>query len=87
MIAAPAGESLHFVCPVGRIPVLDELETRMWVKANRPGVALAAARRAAAIGRCGDRRRKDSARLRSSNAMQADRWQQLTLADVPKPAR
>ena len=42
---------MHFVCPVGRIPVLDELEARIWIKANRPGVH---ARRAVVLPRTAD---------------------------------
>src|SRR5882757_3939881 len=38
----PAGESIHFACPVAAIRILDETEARMWVKSNRPGVRLGA---------------------------------------------
>ena len=34
VVAAPMGDSLHFICPVGRLPVLEEFAARLWVKAK-----------------------------------------------------
>lgn len=41
-VVTPSGESVLFLCPTGRVPVLDELEIRLQVRANRPAVRLAA---------------------------------------------
>jgi len=82
VVAAPAGESLHFVCPVGRIPVLDELEARMWVKASRPGAAIAAR---VVLPRSADSQTgaAKTAIVTGEQCVAAGRWQQLRLANVP----
>ncbi len=81
-ITAPGGESLHFICPAGRIPVLDELEARMWVKANRPGVSLAAR---VVLPRSIDEKTgaAKTAIIAGDECATAGRWQQLRLAEVP----
>jgi hypothetical protein len=81
-ITAPGGEALHFVCPVGRVPVLDEFEARMWVKANRPGVTLAARvvlpRTAGATNGVAK-----TVLVRGEQCEAPGRWQQLRLSGVP----
>ena len=73
---------MHFVCPVGRIPVLDELEARIWIKANRPGVTLAAR---VVLPRTIDAKTSVAKTvLVSGEQCEAPgRWQQLRLAGVP----
>jgi hypothetical protein len=82
LLAAPAGESAALACPVGNLPVLDELEARLWVKANRPGVTLAA--------RVVLPRSIDPASGAAKTVVipgpqygQVGRWQQLAMAQVP----
>ncbi len=36
------GKSIHYVYPVGRAPINDELRAAVWVRANRPGIQLKA---------------------------------------------
>lgn len=81
-IVAPLGESLHFICPVGRLPVLDEFETRLWVKANRPGVTLAAR---VVLPRSIDTAlgQPQTVLVPGGQCEVADRWQQLRLTNVP----
>ncbi len=81
-IAAPSGESMHFICPVGRVPVLDELESRLWVKANRGGVTLAAR---VVLPRSVDSKTgaARTALVTGEQCESAGRWQQLRLSGVP----
>ena len=83
VIAAPAGESLHFICPVGRIPVLDEFESRLWVKTNRPGVTLAAR---VVLPRSIDASAGNprTVLIPGGQCDAEDRWQQLKLSNLPK---
>jgi hypothetical protein len=82
-ISAPGGEAMHFLCSVGRIPVLDELESRLWVKANRPGVILAAR---VVLPRSRDAKTgaAKTTLVQGEQNNSAGRWQQLRLADVPR---
>ncbi len=82
IITAPAGESLHFACPIGRLPVLDELESRLWVKANRPGVRLSAR---VVLPRSTDDKTGSARTLLVPGDVctASDRWQQLRLTGVP----
>ncbi len=82
IVVAPGGESLHFVCPVGRIPVLDELEARMWVKTSRPGAALAVR---VVLPRSVDAKTgaAKTVLVAGEQCVAAGRWQQLRLAGVP----
>jgi hypothetical protein len=82
ILAVPGGESVALACPVGRLPVLDEFEARLWVKANRPGVTLAARvvmprSIAATTGT------PKSLIIQGPQNDQVGRWQQLVLARVP----
>jgi hypothetical protein len=80
---APAGESIHFACSVGCIPVLDEVDVRLWVKSNRPGVMLGAR---VVLPRSIDptTHRPKTVFIEGSQYDQVDNWQQLDLASVPK---
>ena len=81
VIAAPGGEAVHFICEVGRVPVLEELEARLWVKASRPGAALAAR---VVLPRAIDAKtgRPRTALVSGDECVLPNRWQQLRLADV-----
>ena len=61
-IVAPGGESMHFVCPVGRIPVLDELEVADLGQGESTRRHTRRARRATPNGRREDGCRQDRAR-------------------------
>ncbi|HEY4232936.1 MAG TPA: hypothetical protein VGM76_05905 [Lacipirellulaceae bacterium] len=82
-VIAPPGESAHFICPVQSARVLDELEARMWVKANRPGVILGAR---VVLPRSIDSvtHRPKIVFIEGTQYDQVDQWQQLSLTDVPK---
>ena len=41
-LEAAGGTSIHFSYPVGRAPVIDELQASVWLRSNRPGTILAA---------------------------------------------
>ena len=82
-IKAPPGESVPFVCPIGRLPVLDELQVSMWVKANQPGVALAA-RVVLPQTVDADTGASKSVIVTGPLYDQLGRWQQLNLGNVPK---
>ena len=82
-LAAPAGQSAQLACPTEPIAVLDELEARMWVKATRPGVQLAA--RVTLPRSVGVRNHSAvTVVVRGGQYNRVGHWQQLLLADVPK---
>ncbi|MCI0331761.1 MAG: hypothetical protein L0228_00880 [Planctomycetes bacterium] len=83
VIAAPGGESVHLVCPSAEIAAIDELEIRIWVKASRPDIQLAARAR---LPRTIDPDSKSiaSAIVRGAKYDRPGHWQQLVLNDVPK---
>lgn len=83
IVAAPAGDSAHLIYSTPRLPVLDEVEARLWVKSNRPSIRLAA--------RVVFPRSVDDVthapRTAIVSGTQYDRvggWQQLSLSDVPR---
>jgi hypothetical protein len=82
-VTSPAGESVHFACPVRRIQVLDELDARMWVKSSRAGVMLGAR---VLLPRTIDpaTHRPKTVLIEGTKYDQVDGWQQLSLAGVPK---
>lgn len=83
VIAAPAGQSVWFACPTGRMPLIDEFRVRLWVKASRPAVQLAAR---VVLPRSRDPKTgaNVTAIVRGPLTQQVGRWQQLELAGVPK---
>lgn len=83
VIAAPGGQSVQLICPTARVAVLEELEVRIWVKANRPDIQLAAQvalpRSATENGKSGV-----SAIVRGAKYDRPGHWQQLVLNNLPK---
>ncbi|HZU35537.1 MAG TPA: hypothetical protein VFA18_06510, partial [Gemmataceae bacterium] len=41
-LTAGQGSYIHYVYPISRAPITDELSGRLWLKANRPGIQLLA---------------------------------------------
>ena len=82
-VTASGGESLHFVYPIARLAVLDELEVRMWLKSTNPGSKLAAR---VILPRTIDPKSGAAKSVLVSGAAceSPDRWQQLRIADVPQ---
>ncbi len=80
-VAAPIGQPTLFACSIGRMPVIDEFRTRLWIKTSRPGVQLAAR---VVLPRSIDPQtnRPVTVLLRGPLAQQPGRWQQLALADA-----
>jgi len=83
IVAAPGGESLQLVCPTAPVVVMDELELRVWVKANRPDIQLGAR---VVLPRTGRNGPSSAARVivRGDRYERTGQWQQLVLHDVPK---
>lgn len=81
--AAPAGQSIMFICPAARMAVLPELEVRLWVKASRPDVQLAARVTLPRSPQPHDQS-ATTVTIRGPNYNRAGHWQQLVLTDVPK---
>src|SRR5262249_40915506 len=81
--AAPAGETVEFDCRVPHVPVLEEFESRLWVKSNRPGLALAVR---VVLPRSIDKTTglPRTALIQGKQYDQVGHWQQLNLADLPK---
>lgn len=79
----PGGESLHFACQVGRLPVVDEFEAAVWLRSNRPGAVLAAR----VVLPRSKAPHSDAARtlLVTGDALESvDRWQQLRIQNLPR---
>ncbi len=83
VIAAPGGESVQLVCSSAHVAAIDELEIRIWVKASRPGIQLAARAR---LPRTAEPDGKSVSRviLRGAKYDRLGHWQQLILKDVTK---
>jgi hypothetical protein len=83
VVAAASGRSTSFACEVGRMPLLDEFSARLWVKASRPGVQLAAR---IVLPRSVDPQTGQplATIVRGPLTQQAGHWQQLELAGVDK---
>lgn len=82
-VAAPVGESAMLICLTSPIATLDELEVRLWVKASRPDIQLAAR---IALPRSLDPQRRTAATtiVKGSTYSRPGHWQELVVADVPK---
>lgn len=82
VVAAPAGESAQILCPAAEVAVLDELEVRLWIKANRPDVQLAAR---VVLPRSVDPAQRTTAQIivRGAKYTRPGHWQQLTLNNIP----
>lgn len=82
VLAAPAGQSAFVHCASAPVAVLDELVVRLWVKASRPDVQLAAR---IVMPRSTDGQGKVvTALVRGPAYSRPGQWQQLSLSDVPK---
>jgi hypothetical protein len=83
LLAVPAGQSAHLVCPVPAIAVLDEFQARLWVNSNRPDIQLAAR---VVMPRSIDPQGKTPATtiVRGAIYNRPGHWQELRLAETPK---
>jgi hypothetical protein len=82
-LVAPAGQSALLVCPTAHVAVLDELSVRLWVKASRPDLQLAAR---VVLPRSVDAQTRAAATavVRGTAYKRTAQWQELSLADVPR---
>jgi hypothetical protein len=82
-IAAAAGQSVLIRCAAPPIAAMDELQIRLWVKSNRPGIQLASR---IALPRSIDpeRRIPITTIVRGAVYDRPGRWQELVMAGVPK---
>lgn len=82
VVEAAGGTSVLFEFPVPRAAVLDELQTAVWVKANQPGVSLAAR---VVLPRAVDPETGQyrTVLVRGLRYEAAPFWQQLKLTDLP----
>jgi hypothetical protein len=83
VVAGPAGQSVMLQFPIAPVAALDELQARLWVRADHPGVQLAFR---VALPRS-QQPRSDSmatAMVRGSATSHPGHWQQLVISDVPK---
>ena len=83
VVAATAGDSVLLECAVPPIAALDEMQVRLWVKAARPDVCIAARVR---LPRSVDPQTKAarSLILKAGAYHRPGQWQELVLSDVPK---
>lgn len=82
VLAIPGGEAVQLVCPVAPVAVIDELEVRLWVKASRPDIQLAARARLPRT-EDGEGDADTSLIVRGEKYTRAGHWQQLVLKSVP----
>ncbi len=77
------GTTIYIAHDVGRPSIIDELSPSVWVKADRPGVQLAAR---IVLPRTPDRRtgRPVATIIVGDSYNAAGRWQQLQLSDIPR---
>lgn len=82
-VVVPGGEAIHLACTVGRLPVMDEFESRMWLKSNRPGARLATR---VILPRTKDPKTGAARSLYVSGDEynSPDRWQQLQITSLPE---
>jgi hypothetical protein len=82
-LTAPIGDAVHFACPVGRVPVLDEVEAGLWVKANQPGVTIGVR---VVLPRSIDEKTgaPHALLLVGAQCGQTNRWQHLQLVGLPR---
>jgi len=83
VLAAPGGKSVQLICPTAPVAVIEELEVRIWVKANRPDIQLAA-RIALPRSATNDGKSGASVVVRGTKYDRPGHWQQLVLNNVPK---
>jgi hypothetical protein len=83
VVAAPGGQSARLLCPTAQVAIIDELEARIWVKASRPGIQLAAR---VVLPRTLDHDDGSPVEviLRGPEYDRPGHWQQLVLKDMPK---
>jgi hypothetical protein len=83
LIVAPSvAQSIMLVCPIAKHAVLDELEIRLWVKASRADIQLAArVTMPRSVNKDG---RPSSAIVRGAVYDRPGQWQQLVLREVPR---
>ena len=83
VIAAGAGQTVLLACPTTPIAAIDELQVRLWVRANRPNIQLAAR---FTLPHSLDLRTHmaASAIVRGAVYSRPNHWQELVLDDVPK---
>src|SRR4051794_32337146 len=82
-LVAPAGQSALLVCPAAHVAVLDELSVRLWIKASRPDLQLAAR---VVLPRSVDAQSRAAATaiVRGTAYKRTGQWQELSLAEVPR---
>lgn len=86
-LTADKGNYIHYVYPISKAPIGDELGASLWLKANRPGVQI--------MGRVVLPRERDpnnlderlTTLLRGDQYMLASRWQRLELRRPVKLAK
>ncbi len=83
-LEAEQGTFIHYYFDVGRAPVADELSISVWVKANRPGVQLAARVVLPRDHGAGGPGEPLTVLIRGEVYQQAGRWQRL---DLPRPVK
>lgn len=82
VVVAPVAESTRLACPIEHVAVLEELEIRMWVKASRPDVQLAAR---VVLPRSVDKSGQlVTAIVRGASYDRPGHWRQLVLKNVPQ---
>jgi hypothetical protein len=83
VVDVPGGESLQLLCRTTPVAVIEELDIRIWVKASRPDIQIAAR---AMLPRTvkDDGQSALSAIVRGEKYSRAGHWQQLVLKDVPR---
>jgi hypothetical protein len=81
VVAGPVADTVVCACRIDPVAVLDELEVRLWVKASRPDVRLAA--RVALPRSVAQDGRPAMAIVRGTAHSRPGAWQQLVLKTVP----
>ncbi len=82
-VTAPLGQSAFLACLIPRVAVLDELQARMWVKANRTDLQIAMR---VVLPRSLDPQKRGVATtiVRGSFYSRPGNWQELRVVDVPR---
>jgi hypothetical protein len=86
-LQAERGHFIHYVYPIGRAPVGDELTASVWVRANRPGMQLLARLVLPHEPNPENINEKLTTLLRGDPYQLAGRWQRLALGRPVKLAR
>lgn len=85
VVAGSAGHSATLVYPIAPMPVLDEFSARIWIRASRPGIQLAA--RVVMPRTIDPRTGRPATTIVRSASPPYDRpghWRQLALHELPK---